>query len=252
MIWGDQYFWETSTMNLPFFVGNGPLDFLTKNFHNESGIFRAPLGPAPSFKEAASLVTHQLRLIGLPHDFTEFYNVLYMPGGFLDFLQTVIFSFPQNCTLNITASFFYHPKLMAVFSKCQTLKEYPFKTLWKIAIIRSTEVRKSPSQNGSKSPKSSVKHLQIGGWTNPFEKYARQIGSFPQVGVRIKKYSKPPTSLNFIMIGGRNGGNVQIPKAQKQMCLFGAIFGTVQQQTLNTRLNFWEQNAHFTSCCFFS
>ena len=27
----------------------------------------------------------------------------------------------------------------------------------------------------------------VGGWTNPIEKYARQIGSFPQVGVNIKK-----------------------------------------------------------------
>ena len=26
----------------------------------------------------------------------------------------------------------------------------------------------------------------VGGWTNPFEKYARQNGSFPQVGVKIK------------------------------------------------------------------
>ena len=26
----------------------------------------------------------------------------------------------------------------------------------------------------------------VGGWTNPSEKYARQIGSFPQVGVKIK------------------------------------------------------------------
>ena len=26
----------------------------------------------------------------------------------------------------------------------------------------------------------------VGGWTNPFEKDARQIGSFPQVGVKIK------------------------------------------------------------------
>ena len=30
---------------------------------------------------------------------------------------------------------------------------------------------------------------------NPFEKYARQIGSFPQVGV--KKYLKPPTSYDI-------------------------------------------------------
>ena len=27
------------------------------------------------------------------------------------------------------------------------------------------------------------KYNPIGGWTNPFEKYARQIGSFPQVGI---------------------------------------------------------------------
>ncbi len=28
------------------------------------------------------------------------------------------------------------------------------------------------------------KKLVIGGWTNPFEKYARQTGSFPQIGVK--------------------------------------------------------------------
>ena len=27
----------------------------------------------------------------------------------------------------------------------------------------------------------------VGGWTNPFEKYARQIGSSPQVGVKMGK-----------------------------------------------------------------
>ena len=26
----------------------------------------------------------------------------------------------------------------------------------------------------------------VGGWTNPLEKYARQIGSFPEVGMKIK------------------------------------------------------------------
>ncbi len=29
-------------------------------------------------------------------------------------------------------------------------------------------------------------------FTFPFEKYARQIGSFPQEGVKIKKTMKPP------------------------------------------------------------
>ena len=34
----------------------------------------------------------------------------------------------------------------------------------------------------------------VGGWTNPSEKYASQIGSFPQVGVKIKICLKPSTS----------------------------------------------------------
>ena len=28
--------------------------------------------------------------------------------------------------------------------------------------------------------------ILVGGWTNPIEKYDRQIGSFPQVGVKIE------------------------------------------------------------------
>ena len=32
----------------------------------------------------------------------------------------------------------------------------------------------------------------VGGWTNPSEKYERQIGSFPQVGVKIPKILKKP------------------------------------------------------------
>ena len=36
----------------------------------------------------------------------------------------------------------------------------------------------------------------LGGlWTNPFEKYARQVGSSPQVGGENKKYLKPPTRV---------------------------------------------------------
>ena len=30
-----------------------------------------------------------------------------------------------------------------------------------------------------------AKYQLVGGWTNPFEKYARQIGSFPQVGMKF-------------------------------------------------------------------
>ena len=37
----------------------------------------------------------------------------------------------------------------------------------------------------------------LGGWTNPFQKYARQIGSFPQVGMKIKHIFK--TIMQFFV-----------------------------------------------------
>ena len=36
----------------------------------------------------------------------------------------------------------------------------------------------------------------VGGF-NPFEKYARQIGSFPQVGMKIKIFELPPPSFRW-------------------------------------------------------
>ena len=30
------------------------------------------------------------------------------------------------------------------------------------------------------------KLILVGGWTNPFEKYARQVGNLPQAGLKIK------------------------------------------------------------------
>ncbi len=43
--------------------------------------------------------------------------------------------------------------------------------------------------------------LLVGGWTNPFEKYASQIGSFPQFsGWKLNKTLKPsPTSRLFLL-----------------------------------------------------
>ena len=39
-------------------------------------------------------------------------------------------------------------------------------------------------------------HLLVGGWTNQFEKYDRQIGSFPQgSGWKLQKYLKKPASV---------------------------------------------------------
>ena len=47
----------------------------------------------------------------------------------------------------------------------------------------------------------------VGGWTNPSEKYPRQIGNLPQIGVKIEKTLKPPPreSMNIshsIFLGG--------------------------------------------------
>ena len=42
----------------------------------------------------------------------------------------------------------------------------------------------------------------VGGWTNPFEKYARQIGSFPLVGVKMKKIFEHTTQQQKWMFFG--------------------------------------------------
>ncbi len=41
----------------------------------------------------------------------------------------------------------------------------------------------------------------LGGWTTPIEKYARQIGSFPQVGVKRNKFLTPPNKYPIIYDG---------------------------------------------------
>jgi len=44
-------------------------------------------------------------------------------------------------------------------------------------------------------------YCPVGGF-NPFEKYARQIGSFPQVAVNVQEYLKPPLSCIFTYMFG--------------------------------------------------
>ena len=46
------------------------------------------------------------------------------------------------------------------------------------------------------SPTKKRNMFLVGGWTNPFEKYARQIGSFPNRDEN-KKYLKPPPRFLF-------------------------------------------------------
>ena len=46
-----------------------------------------------------------------------------------------------------------------------------------------------------------AKLILVGGF-NPFEKYARQIGSFPQIGMKINVFELPPPteSMNFCQV----------------------------------------------------
>ena len=82
------------------------------------------------------------------------------------------------------------------------LHEWP--NLWSICVLsHGIPIRKKSKFSGGQKPslwiippigppkpwKMKVIRPQeylVGGWTNPFEKYARQIGSFPQVGMKIK------------------------------------------------------------------
>ena len=52
--------------------------------------------------------------------------------------------------------------------------------------------------DGFNKPVFGNEHL-VGGWTNPFEKYDRQIGSFPQIGMNMKQYLKPPPSSSMVV-----------------------------------------------------
>ncbi len=85
-----------------------------------------------------------------------------------------------------------------IFSSKQILKLIGITTLPKTnsEFSHTPESRKTESQKAiaaslfwKKRQKTSHQvrfSLLVGGWTNPFEKYARQIGSFPQVGMKIK------------------------------------------------------------------
>ena len=42
--------------------------------------------------------------------------------------------------------------------------------------------------------------LLVGGWTNPSEKYDRQIGNLPQIGVKIPKIVETTTQVTFVLV----------------------------------------------------
>ena len=61
-------------------------------------------------------------------------------------------------------------------------------------------------------------YILVGGWTNPFETYARQIGSFSQVGDENKKCLKPPSSI-LLWFGYRMLGKYSKKKVEWQFTM---------------------------------
>ena len=78
----------------------------------------------------------------------------------------------------------YRPALQSwmCFCCCRKSRIDPKTCVARVATCRnvSNQHVRPTFKNGSSY------HDLVGGWTNPFEKYARQIGSFPQVGIKIK------------------------------------------------------------------
>ena len=67
-------------------------------------------------------------------------------------------------------------------------------------------------------------HHLVGGF-NPSEKYARQIGNLPQIGLKTKKYLKPPPS---------HGNPARSPKLKSYQLLVGPTSGSAVESTLVT------------------
>ena len=64
---------------------------------------------------------------------------------------------------------------------------------------RSSKKSRPQFQAANYNLQSPLDTVLVGGWTNPSEKYARQIGSSPQVWGENKQYLKPPPSDSFVV-----------------------------------------------------
>ena len=95
---------------------------------------------------------------------------------------------------------------------------------WWFTVVES--VKKSPTKQTK----------LVGGWTNPFEKYARQNGFiFPKVRGQHTKYSKPPPRKKMLLplqAAKKNGDHdafrgeqlvMSNPKCQHLPCLFDGV-----------------------------
>ena len=86
-------------------------------------------------------------------------------------------------------------------------------------------------------------HL-VGGWTNPSGKYARQIGSFPQVGVKIKNiWNHHLAIVIHLDPAGRPSwkspkkmGLMETPTTHQMVILFGTLTGLLVQAYSRTQV----------------
>ena len=92
-------------------------------------------------------------------------------------------------------------------------------------------------------------YILVGGWTNPFEKYAREIGSFPQVRVKIPKIFETTTWYIFSFLesflsspshlkpGTAGRGELPAPGGKEQAFYSTAIFTTHPGEQKMNHLN---------------
>ena len=69
-----------------------------------------------------------------------------------------------------------------------------------LRIIQNTQIEKTQTftQPEWKVVKILVEQKLVGGWTNPFEKYARQNGNLPQIGMKITNiWNHQPENISF-------------------------------------------------------
>ena len=98
----------------------------------------------------------------------------------------------------------------------------------------------------------------VGGWTNPFEKCARQIGSFPQVGVQRTNLSNHQLVLgrnmswiNFFVPGTIWDPHPPHPGSGLSFYVhfLGACTGNLQHSTFMNAMSLHPGVLHIWKCC---
>ena len=143
-------------------------------------------------------ILHQLRLAVYP----IICRVLYISGGCLGFLNHQQY---EPCGMGI---FMWHSKRIIHWIGGADAEENCILQQWDTGYRIAASNYCEPFRGSKISQHISTWEnpqkwrfwvpLVVGGWTNPFEKYARQIGAnLPRVRDEQKKYLKPPPSIHI-------------------------------------------------------